>query len=99
MMSSAKRPNLKEVVSVAPGPYPVGNTSTKNNQGSTASLGNDLNKRQPSQLAMAGSLNLLGMASAKGSAGQVSIAQQQIDDDRLKKVMINMEKDKALQFR
>jgi hypothetical protein len=41
---------------------------------------------------MAGSMNLLGMISAKGTPGQV----QQADEERLKKVMTNMEKDKAL---
>ena len=61
-----------------------------NHQGSTASLGSDLNKRQPSQLAMAGSMNLLG-----GSLMEKA-TQKNVDDERLKKVMANMEKDKSL---
>lgn len=36
---------------------------------------------------MAGSMNLLGITTTKGT---------QADDDRLKKAMTNMEKDKAL---
>ena len=45
---------------------------------------------------MAGSMNIL---STKGSGTPSLVSIQQADEDRLKKVMLNMEKDKSLQFR
>jgi len=50
--------------------------------------------RQPSQLAMAGSMNILSTKSVQGTP-----LIKAPDEDRLKKVMQNMEKDKSLQFR
>lgn len=50
-------------------------------------------KRQPSQLAIAGNMNLLGLSEAKIASAQ------QINDQTLRKVMENMEKEKSLQFR
>ena len=106
-MENAKRPNLNEVVTVMPpnpyasvetGPkYPGG--AAKLSVSSLASVGNyettPAKTRQPSQLAMAGSLNIL---STKGGSGAPSLAKQN-DEERLKKVMRNMEKEKSLQFR
>ena len=100
MMNNAKRPNLKEVVSVSPNPYASKNVVSGNGGG--GSMGNlptvsnlmDV-KRTSSQLAMAGSMNIL---SAKGSAPTLHNTQE-ADEARLQKVMFNMEKEKSLQFR
>ncbi len=91
MMNNAKRPNLQEVVSVSP--YNQVAAPTQSHTASVASLHalNDNSKRQPSQLALAGGLNLLGMQSTK-AMGASTIA----DEERLKKVMVNMEKEKSL---
>ena len=111
MMQNAKRPNLNEVVNVAaPNPYAAIETGPMypggGARGSLSSLGvasqgsvagnepHQLKSRQPSQLAMAGSLNIL---STKSSGAQA--LGQKADEDRLKKVMQNMEKEKSLQFR
>ena len=91
-MNNAKRPNLNEVVSVAGG-MPMGNTgSSANLPGISQSVVVEAQKRQPSQLALAGSMNMLGLA------GKNTIATE-ADEERVKKVMMNMEKDKSLQFR
>lgn len=45
---------------------------------------------------MAGSMNIL---STKASGTPSLVGNNQADEDRLKKVMLNMEKDKSLQFR
>ena len=50
-------------------------------------------KRQHSTLAMAGNINLLG------NSGEVSISTTQLNEQTLKKVKDNMEKEKSLQFR
>ena len=65
MMNNAKRPNLNEVVSV--NPYQNQNTQPQTQTASQSSLLNENpSKRQPSQLALAGVSNLLGMSSTKG---------------------------------
>ena len=100
MMENAKRPNLAEIVTVSPNPYASIETGPtypggKNSVSSLASVGeaSATKTRQPSKLAMAGSLNIL---STKGSGAPLI---KQNDEERLKKVMLNMEKEKSLQFR
>ena len=92
MMSSAKRPNLNEVTSIQAVSNPYGATSPGTiSTGSLPKLNqNPIGQRQQSQLAMAGSQNILGISTTKASTIQ------QADEQRLKKVMDNMEKDKAL---
>ena len=89
MMNNAKRPNLNEVVTVQTGPYMQNIGTVSNSQIPTL---NGETKRAPSSLALAGSMNI----STKGGAPALY---QQADDERLKKVMTNMEKEKSLQFR
>ena len=99
-MSNAKRPNLNEVISVTPSPY-GGAAGSKNGGmdspspgGLNMSLNSEtLRKGAGSQLALAGSMNILS-----GST-QTMAERQEADEERLKKVMMNMEKDKSLQFR
>ena len=106
MMDNAKRPNLKEIVTVAPPHQYHSSIETaaskihaKNSVSSLASVGGGdyetpqpvKARQQPSKLAMAGSLNIL---STKG--GAPSLVKQQADEDRVKKAMLNMEKEKSL---
>ena len=99
-MSNAKRPNLNEVVSVTPSPYggaagfKNGGMESPSPGGLNMSLNSEsLRKGAGSQLALAGSMNILS-----GSTKNVA-ERQEADEERLKKVMLNMEKDKSLQFR
>ena len=62
MMNNAKRPNLNEVVTVQTGPY-MPNLNTVSNS-TIPTLNADANKRAPSSLALAGSMNI----STKGGA-------------------------------
>ena len=103
-MNNAKRPNLKEVVSLSPSPYGGGSAGLAQG-GSTTPGGNpslhsthgaeNLRKGAGSQLAMAGSMNILSGQNANIAAAD----RLEADEERLKKVMSNMEKDKSLQFR
>ena len=101
-MNNAKRPNLNEVVDVRPNPYGGhggGAAGVSAGLGPNSGLNNSLlhpsgslqNLGTGSQLAMAGSLNILSTSN--------QLERQEQDEERLKKVMANMEKDKSLQFR
>jgi len=62
MMNNAKRPNLNEVVSLSPSPYGGGAVGLPNGTGPTlhSNMSMDtLRKKAGSQLAMAGSMNIL----------------------------------------
>ena len=95
-MNNAKRPNLNEVVSLSPSPYGATASPAPTNQGGlhTSTLNGDSLRKSGagSQLALAGSMNILsGQSASKANAERI-----EADEERLKKVMMNMEKDKSL---
>ena len=84
MMNNAKRPNLKEVVSLSPSPYGGGSTTPGGNPSLHSTHGaENLRKGAGSQLAMAGSMNILSGQNANIAAAD----RLEADEERLKKVM------------
>lgn len=65
MMNNAKRPNINEVISLSPSPYGGGPAILSNGNGTLHSnMSTDtLRKKAGSQLAMAGSMNILSQQS------------------------------------
>lgn len=93
-MNNAKRPNLNEVVSLSPSPYGASASPAPTGGLHTSTLNGDSLRKSGagSQLALAGSMNILS-----GQSASIAAAERiEADEERLKKVMMNMEKDKSL---